>query len=151
MGSTFDYTQLERWNRDITAGHYQKFYIETPVEDVEFTIGAEQTNVINVAFQVVDPAGDAINEQVVLQLFICSDDAGTTPAAGNVTVAEGTDGSILVDGTSGAGEGAIVVLTDDEGKADLDFTEAVGAATKYIGCILPNGKYQVSTILTWGA
>jgi len=149
MGSEFDYTQAERWDRDITAGQYQKFYIETPIEEVEFTIGAMATRTVTVGVQVVDPAGDAIAEQFTLQLFLCSDDAGTTPAYGNVTVAEGADGNILVNGL--ATDTAIVVVTDDEGKVELDFTLASGALTRYLGCVLPNGKYQVSTVLTWTA
>jgi len=42
-------------------------------------------------------------------------------------------------------------LTDDEGKADLDFTDAEdGAETGYLAVNLASGTHAVSDALTWG-
>ena len=137
---TFDYTQAER-QRDVNAGLYMKFYIETPIEDLDVTIGAEDSEVINVAGQVVDPAGDAIEEQVVVQMIMFTDANYDTldAAMTSVTIAIGTDGMIVRENTANID---VLILTDDEGKFDIDFTDAGGGAeTSFPGFILPNGKF----------
>lgn len=145
---TFDYTWAER-QRDMTSEHYQKFYIKDPADTIEFTVGPETAEVINVALQVVDPHGDPIEKVMALECFVCSDAAGETVSAiSDVTVAVGTDGTILKINTANAD---FVLLTDAEGKADLDFTDTEdGAETGYLAVRLPNGNYVVSSALTWG-
>lgn len=144
----FDYTYAER-QRDMNSEHYQKFYIKTPADTVEFTVGDETAEVINVGLQVVDPNGVPVEAVTALECIVCSDAEGTTPAAiSDVTVAVGTDGTILETYTANA---RFKLLTDDEGKADLDFTDAEDAAeTGYLAVKLANGNYAVSDALTWG-
>jgi len=140
MGSTFDYTQEER-DRDVTSEHYMKFYIETPIEDIEVVIGDETTEVINVACQIVDPAGDPILEQFVVRMIMFTSDAYDTldAAMTGVTTAIGTDGFVLEVITTSID---MIIRTDDEGKFDIDFTDASdGGETSFLGFILPNGKF----------
>jgi hypothetical protein len=146
--SEFDYSYAERHDRDINAGLYVPFYIETPVEDVEFDVGDEATDIIPVAIQVVDPGGDALEEKFALELYVCSDAAGETVAAAtNVEVAVVT-GAALV--THVAHEWFSLV-TDDAGLLELTFTDTSGTGTEtlYIGIKLPNGKYIVSDAITF--
>ena len=134
---TMDYTQAER-QRDTVSELYQKFYIETPIEDLEVTVSAEDTEVVTVTGQVVDPAGDAINEAVVVQVVMFTDEdfdtldaaiAGITPAA--------TTGTILT--TSPTID--FQVLTDATGKFVLTWTDASDqTASTFPLFILPNGK-----------
>lgn len=145
MGSTFDYTQAERWNRAVTEEHYQKFYIETPIEDVTITVGAEASEKILVTLQVVDPAGDPIERQTTIEFFVCSDAACKTIAAiANTTVLVKSPSAAYILKSITA-QAHLVVVTDDTGKAVLEVTDT-GAATKtgYCSVLLPNGTYVVA-------
>lgn len=143
--SEFDYTYAERWNRDVTGNQYQKFYIETPVEDAVITVGAEESNVVTVTVQVVDPAGDPIGRQTTVEFFVCSDaDCHTIAAISNTVIAEdvGSDAVILKAITAAA---HLLVVTDDTGEAVLTITQNPGAtATAYCSVMLPNGTYVVA-------
>lgn len=145
---TFDYTYAER-QRDMDAEHYQKFFIKDPIDTIDFTVGAETADVINVALQVVDPHGDPIEQVMALDCYVCSDAEGKIPAViTDVTVAVGTDGTILKINTANRD---FMLLTDEEGKADLDFTDSGdGAETGYLAVKLPDGNFVVSSALTWG-
>lgn len=148
MGSEFDYTQgasPDGRHRDINEGLYQKFYIVTPVEDVDFTIGAEDTEVIEVQAQVVDPAGDAMEDTFALRVFITSDAAGLIPAAMTSVAVTATTGTVQVITTANED---LQVVTDATGLAVFDFTDsATGAETGYLAVLLPGGKMAVSGII----
>ena len=138
--STFDYTYEER-QRDVNAGLYVPFYIEAPVEDLEVTIGLEDTEAITVSCQVVDPGGDAIEERMEVRMTLFTDgDYDTLKGAAptDVTVDPST-GMILQE----VGEDYDVkYLTDDAGALVLVFTDSnTGAQEFYLGFILPNGKF----------
>lgn len=144
---TFDYTHAER-QRDINGGLYVPFYIESPVEDAEFTLAAETVgNMIEVTLQVVDPGGDAIEKTQQVVLFFASDeDALTAEAmAGGVSVATGTLLQAVV------ADQHLVCLTDATGALVVELTDATGAATYYLGVVLPNGKYVVSGAIVFAA
>jgi len=146
MGSTFDYTQEER-DRDINAGLYQKFYIVTPVEDIEFTIGAEDTEVIEVQCQVVDPAGDAMEDTFCLQVLICSDEDGLIPAAFSSVTLAATTGTVQVETTA---DQDLQCVTDETGLLVFDLTDsATSAETRYMAVKLPGGKMAVSEAITF--
>jgi len=151
MGSEFDYTYEER-QRDINAGLYQKFYIETPVGDMEFTIGAETGEVITVTAQMVDPAGDALENEYVLPFQVTSDADGYTPAApANITVAA-TTGTILADYPGYVANESFQAVSDDAGAFVFTFTDSAGGAvTCYLACDLPNGAHVVSDAITFTA
>lgn len=149
--STFDYTYEERTNRDINAGLYVPFYIETPVEDLTVTIGAEDSEVINVAGQVVDPGGDPILERMSIRMIMFTDaDYDTLDAAmTGVTTSIGTNGLITQVVTTSID---MYILTDDEGKFDIDFTDASGGAeTSACGFVLPNGKFVEGGVILFTA
>jgi len=143
MGSTFDYTQEER-QRDVTAGLYQKFYIETPVEGIVFSIGAEAAGDIEVGLQVADPAGDALLNKYGLEVIVCSDAVGDTPAASDGLAVSGVGAEITVF----AAAQHVLFATDENGNLELTVTKS-SAGTLYLAVKLPNGEYIVSEALTY--
>jgi hypothetical protein len=137
--SEMDYTQAER-QRNSTAEHYQKFYIETPIEDLDVTVAAEAADVITVSGQVVDPAGDPIEEQMQLRMILFTDtDYDTLDSAlTDVTVAF-TTGLQVAAHVAGV---IIDFLTDADGAFEMTFTDASdGTQTGAVGFVLPNGKF----------
>ena len=63
---------------------------------VEFTVGTEAADVINVALQVVDAAGDDLEEQKSFVAWLSDAAAGVpTTTAPDTAVDIGTDGTIL--------------------------------------------------------
>ena len=144
--STFDYTQEER-QRDVGAGLYIPFYIEAPVEDLETSIGAEDSEVITVTCQVVDPGGDDIQERQHVRMILFTDDDYDTidSAMSNIAIAA-TTGMIVEVNEAGVD---IDFLTDDDGTLVLTFTDSnTGSETGALGFILPNGKFvEGGTIL----
>lgn len=151
MGSEFDYGFEER-DRNVNEGLYQKFYIETPLGDMEFTIGAEDTEVIEVQAQMVDPAGDPMGVAYILSFQCTSDVDGETPAAPANILITATTGTILTDYPGYVDSESFQVLTDATGLAVFDFTDsAAGAVTCYLACALPNGVNVVSDAITFTA
>lgn len=145
MGSEFDYT-LEERQVDVNAGLYQKFYIVTPVEDIEFTIGAEDSEVIEVQCQVVDPAGDAMEDSYALRAYVTSDEDGLIPSAISNVAVTATTGTIQVNTT----EKEIEFVTDETGLVVFDFTDSnTGSETGYLAIFLPGGKMAVSGAITF--
>ena len=140
--STFDYTQEER-QRDINAGLYVPFYIETPVGDLEVTIAAEDTEMIAATCQIVDPGGEPISgrQQLRMMLFDSADyDALKGAAPTSVTVDPATGSGIILEEVGEDYD--VVYLTDDDGELILEFTDAAGGAENFwLGFILPSGKF----------
>lgn len=145
MGS-FDYTYAER-QRVTNDELYVPFYIESPVEDLEVTIGAETSEVITVSCQVVDPGGDEIEErQLVRMILFTDDDYDTIDSAMTSVAIAATTGMIVEVNEAGVD---IDFLTDENGALVLTFTDSgTGAETCALGFILPNGKFvEGGTIL----
>lgn len=142
MGSTFDYTYEER-QRDINAGLYVPFYIESPVGDLEVTIGDETTEVISVTCQVVDPGGEPITgrQQVRMTLFDSADyDALKGAAPTGVTVDPATGSGIIFQEVGEDYD--VIYLTDDAGEIILEWTDAAdGGEEFWMGFTLPSGKF----------
>jgi hypothetical protein len=116
------------------------------IPSVEFTVGAEAAQVINVALQVVDAQGIALAQQLTLLAWL-SDTAGaaltgTAPDGGAVI---GTDGVIIVEHTAAT---LFELLTDADGAVDLDLTES-GVDTWYLNVRLPGGAIVSSGAITF--
>lgn len=116
------------------------------IPSVELTVGAEATNVINVALQVVDGEGMALALQLALFAWL-SDTAGAalTATAPSVGTSIGTDGVIIVEHTA---ETLFELLTDADGVLDLDIEEA-GVDTWYLNVRLPGGAIVTSAAITF--
>lgn len=102
---------------------------------VTFVVGAEASNVINVALQLQWAASD-VNEPQYILCWLSSDAAGQTVDTATVGVAIGTDGTILVEHTA---ESVWSAITEADGDIDFDVEDA-GTADIYLNVVLPNGK-----------
>jgi hypothetical protein len=113
---------------------------------IDFTVGIEAADVINVGIQVNDAEGVAVAAAVSFFAWL-SDTAGgavsgTAPSAGT---AIGTDGVVVLVHTA---ELAFELLTDAVGALDLDIGE-VGIDTWYLNVRLPDGSVVTSAAITF--
>ena len=87
------------WREYLNVGQLFLGNKSVPVKsyDVEFTVGAEAADVINVAIQLNDPEGKALSEVGVCDFYLADDAAGLTPStvapAGGIAI--GTDGALV--------------------------------------------------------
>lgn len=120
--------------------------VQAKTYDVDFTVGAEAANVINVAVQLNDPEGTTLSEVGVQDFYLSTDAAGAVPVttAPSGGIAIGTDGKLIesVAGLSG------VILSDAVGAVDIDITE-VGVFTFYLVLRLPMGGLAISSAITF--
>jgi hypothetical protein len=123
------------------------FVANSPFE-VGFTVGAEATNVINVAIQLSDNNSAELTARACVYAYL-SDDAngdtiaGTAPSGG---VAIGTDG--VADPVTA--DKSFMLISESDGDIDLDITET-GADTWYLVVVDPLGKLHVSDAITFAA
>ncbi len=133
---TLNVGQLFMGNKSVQAKTY----------DVDFTVGAEAANVINVAVQLNDPEGTALSEVGVQDFYLSTDAAGlipvTTAPSGGIAI--GTDGKLIETVAAITG----VILSDAVGKADIDITE-VGVFTFYLVLRLPMGGLAISSAIAF--
>lgn len=119
------------------------------IGSVEFTVGAEAANSINVAIQLKDGAGDDMAVANAVWFYL-SDDAGgdgVTATAPDGDIAVGTDGAILAEATA---DKVFLILSEADGDIDLDIGEAAGG-TWYLVAVLPDGHISVSDAITFAA
>lgn len=119
-----------------------------PPTDATITVGTENTNVINVAIQLLDGNGDALANAAAVTFYLSDNATGsgiaaTVPSGG---IAIGTDG-VLAEFVSGD---AGILISEADGDIDIDITE-VGADTFYLVLVMPSGKVVISGAITFGA
>lgn len=112
-----------------------------------FTIGAEAGNVINVAVQLLDGAGDAMATRSAVGFYLSSDANGDAVVAAATSLAIGTDGVALEYISNSAG----VLVSEADGDIDINIGDASGAATYYLVLIMPSGELVVSSAITFAA
>lgn len=116
------------------------------VADVNFTVGAEAANVINVVCQAVDADGNDVDEQVALPYYLSADGNGDSIGTVHSTVpAIGTDGLLVPSGGDSGLTGLAVFETD--GDLDIDF-EDTGTGTVHLCFVLPTGDVAISGAIT---
>lgn len=111
----------------------------------QFTIGAEDTNAIITAIQVLDLDGKPLRKRVMLPFYFSSNAAGSaiaTAASGAVAIANST-GLLIASVAKLAG----YVVTNTSGQANISITEADGLTT-HIVLVLPTGQLAVSGAIT---
>lgn len=117
--------------------------------DASFTIGAEASNIINVAVQLKsDKSQQAITARRIVDVYLADAAtgaaiAGTAPDGG---VAIGTNGAILVALVASK---MVKVVSNASGAFDLNITHAAGAKTVYVVVVMPNGRQVVSSAVTF--
>jgi len=111
-----------------------------------FTIGAENTNAINVAIQLTDRLnGGDLTERAAIQWYLSADTNGdaiaTAPGGG---IAIGTDGLLIEHSNNLAG----VAISESDGDIDVTITEST-AKSFYLILIMPDGKLYSSGAITF--
>lgn len=111
-------------------------------------VGTEAANVINVTVQLVDGAGDDLDNVATVLAYLSDDSggAGVAATAPDGGVAIGTDGNL---GAIVAGK-VFLLTSESDGDIDIDITES-GADTFYLVVVLPSGKTVVSGAITFAA
>lgn len=111
-----------------------------------FTIGAENTNAINVAIQLLNrDNGNELAERVGLQWYLSSDANGDAiSAAPSGGIAIGTDGLLIEHTNNIAG----TVISEADGDIDVTLTEST-AKSFYLILIAPDGKLYPSGAITF--
>lgn len=114
------------------------------------TVGAEVSNVIEVAIACVDGDGDAVDEVQTLVVTLYSDAALTTISDGDIDIVDGGNGAIVVDYTAALSH--LVYVTSATGTAELDITDQVGASgeTHYLQIAgrMTGGRIMLGTVDT---
>lgn len=123
--------------------------VEVTALGVDFVVGAEDNDVINVAIQVNDGHGDPVAASKALHFYLADDDAGLEPTETDPDggIAIGTDGALIALSTDPA---AGILISDENGAVDLDIEES-GAGTWYLIVVLPNGSLVVSDAITFAS
>ena len=115
--------------------------------DASFTVGAEASNVINVAVQLLDRLnGNEVGERIAVPFYLSDDANGDSVAASAASggIAIGTDGLMIEWTTDKAG----LLVSESDGDIDIDITET-GVDTWYLILVMPDGKLQASGAITF--
>lgn len=112
----------------------------------KFTVGAEDTNVIGVAVQLIDRQnGNEINERIAMPWYLAGDANGDSVAsAPSGGIAIGTDGLLLEWTANVSG----LVVSESDGDIDVAITDT-GTPTLYLVLVAPDGKLLISGAITF--
>lgn len=110
------------------------------VAGITATVGAEASNVINVAIQFYDQNGADMAVPVVFEYYISDDANGQTVSGDMGTVAVGTDGTIIKEHTDDV---AGLAVSEADGDFDMDFTNTA-AETNYFQIVLGNKLFTTT-------
>ncbi len=114
------------------------------ITGVDFTIGSESANVINVAAQLKAQNGN-YGQRGAVTCYLSDDANGDSISAAPNAVAIGTDGVII---KAYAASESFVAVSESDGNIDIDITETA-ADTFYLVVVLPNGELVVSEAITF--
>lgn len=137
------------WREYLNVGQLFLGNKSVPVKsyDVVMVVGAEAADVINVAIQLNNPEGKALEEVGVLDFYLADDAAGLTPSttAPTVGIAIGTDGALIETVANLSG----TMISEADGDIDIDITNATTTPTFYLVARLPCGGLVISDAITF--
>ncbi len=115
------------------------------VASATFVVGTESTNVVNVAVQLKDFAGDDMAVAATLPWYFSSDTGGQVlAAAGSGGAAIGTDGLLIEQLANQSG----LVTAEADGDIDINVTDTT-TRNMYLVLVLPTGLLQISAVLAF--
>lgn len=115
----------------------------TIIADASFTIGAENTNVRNIAIQLKNSAGDDLDFVAGVFVAVFANAARTAFATGGSTgIAIGTDGALIAV----VAKKLFFLTCEADGDIDLTWTDT-GTEAVYLGVMLPNGRWVMSAVI----
>jgi hypothetical protein len=108
-------------------------------------VGAEATNVRQIAIQLKDAQGKDLAHRATVQIAVLADANGDAFVAtgGSTGIAVGTDGALLPI----VAKKLFLAISEADGDIDLTWTDT-GTEAAYLAVILPNGSMVVSAALT---
>jgi hypothetical protein len=109
------------------------------------SVGAEATNVRQIAIQLKDAQGNDLAHRAALQVAVFADANGDAFAAtgGSTGIAIGTDGALVPV----VAKKLFLAISEADGDLDLTWTDT-GTEAAYLAVILPNGAIVISAALT---
>lgn len=118
-------------------------------DEASFSIGTESGgDVINVAVQLKDGAGDDIATRAAVWFYLSSDANGDTVVAATQALAIGSDGVCIEAVSNSAG----ILISEADGDIDLNITgHDTNAETYYLVLIMPSGRLVVSDAIVFEA
>ncbi len=133
--------------KDMTVAASDLNSFDGAVASADYTVGTEAANVINVAGQLKDAAGNDMAVANALPFYLSDDAAGLTPSttAPDGGIAIGTDGALIEWAANLSG----LLVSEADGDFDIDLTHAAGAATWYLNVKMPNGTLVTSAAITF--
>ena len=110
---------------------------------VGWTVGSKTSNTINVALQLEDARGQAIQQVAHVELYLSDNADGSTLTATATTsaLAVGTNGVILDTPVS---EKVVDCITNGSGQLDINVIQTSGGTNYYLVARMPDGSVAVS-------
>ncbi len=120
----------------------------SPIGTPTITVGSESSNVINVAIQLKDAAGNDLAARGSILAYLSDDANGDSVAvtAPDGGVAIGTDGLAI----ELVAEKVFLMTSESDGDIDLNITES-GTDTWYLILVMPDGTLVASGAITFAA
>lgn len=114
--------------------------------DASIVVGAENTNVRAITIQLKDAAGDDIDYQAIVDVFVvgAANLNAIIGTGGSTGIAIGTDGAIL---STVIAKKHFIVASEADGDIDLTWTDT-GTEVAYLAVRLPTGRVVYSSALT---
>lgn len=115
--------------------------------DATMTVGAEASNIINVAIQLKDLRnGNELTERAAVFAYFSNDANGDTNhgADANMSAAIGTDG-VLMDLVT---DGPYLLVSESDGDIDVNITKT-DTGTIYLILVMPDGRLVPSGAITF--
>lgn len=125
----------------------------SPIGTATIDVGEEDTNVINVAIQLTDKAGQDLAVRASLVAYLSDDANGDSVCATKPSSdwAIGTDGLLLLmtGGEASTDTGLVgFLVSESNGAIDLNITNDT-ADTFYLILVMPDGTLQASGAITF--
>ena len=110
------------------------------------TVPAISSDTFAVTIQLKDFAGNDLAVPAAVFAYVSSDSAGLDPSdlTSEITTTSGGDGATLVT----LAKYSWLLISEADGDIAIDMTDT-GTDAKYLVLVMPNGKLEVSTVLTY--
>jgi hypothetical protein len=136
---------IHRYPNKLTADVGDTVNLGGVVASASITVGAESTNVRQIAIQLKDGEGNDLAHRAAVQIAVLADANGDAFVAtgGSTGIAVGTDGALVPI----VAKKLFLAISEADGDIDLTWTDT-GTEAAYLAVILPNGKMIISAALT---
>lgn len=134
-------------------GSQDRLGANSPIGTPAITVGEEDANVINVAIQLKDAAGNDLAARGAILAYLSDDANGDSVCATKPSTdwAIGTDGLLLaMTGGEDASDTGLVahLISESDGDIDIDITNTT-ADTFYLILVMPDGTLVASDAITF--